>query len=369
MNSMLADAPPKGMIETPVAALPDAVAAEAEARPARLLHLFRHTVDRAAVNPLLYLVPRLEGLAGPPPLPPRPAGTAGAAPVPSTPPAPLADDAVLARVRDLPALPAVVLEVIASIGDEDAGTGTLAASIARDQALAARTLRLANSPFYGMSRKITSINDAVAVLGLRTLKSMALAAGLANAFPPPRCAGFDFAAFWRHSIGTALAAGQLARALRRDEGLAFTVGLLHEIGRLALASGFADRYAEVLRHRSRADVPVDAAERALLGTDHAAVGGLLAAHWRFAGPIVEAIAGHRAPPQPPTEAAGPSLADLVHVADNMAHALDLSRQPDDLVPPQAMPAWCRLALDDSRSNDVMRETRLQHDAVCAAILN
>jgi len=298
---------------------------------------------------------------------------------------PLSQAAVLESVRDLPALPAALIDVIAMLGNEAASVDDLATCIARDQALVARTLRLANSPFYGRPRRVTSVADATAVLGLHTLRSVALAAGLVGSVRAPACAGFDFAAFWRHAIGAGLCAAALARPLGMEEGLAFTVGLLHDIGSLALASGFPDAYAEVLCLQRQADGPVQDAERALLGTDHAALGALIAEHWRFAPTVVEAIAGHHAPqgaclsnqaPQgtgsrsqaPPVRNTGASLADLVHVADNLAHALDLSGRDDDLVPPLSMAAWARLGLSDAQCVSAMAEAQAQHEAVCAAVL-
>lgn len=293
----------------------------------------------------------------------------------------LSEAQVLDSVRELPALPAVVMELIHSMGDEGLGVEQIGARLGRDQGLAARTLRLANSPFYGMPRRVSSVTQAATLLGLHTVRSLALSAGMVGSLGAPACKGFDFAAFWRHSIGTALCAAALARALQEDEGLAFTVGLLHDIGCLALASGFGELYAEVLQYQKAQDCPVQQAEQALLGIDHTTVGALLARHWRFAPTVVEAIASHHAPqPADAGPAAGPAataaavtavarIADIAHVADNMAHALDLSGLEADLVPPLSMPAWCRLALDDSRCLEAMRQAQALHATMSAAILS
>jgi len=273
-------------------------------------------------------------------------------------------DTVIARVCELPALSAVVMELIQSLGDDDLSADQLAKKISNDQALAAKTLRLANSSFYGMSRQVTSITDATAILGLRTLRSVAMAAGLAGSFPATASGGFDFKAFWRHSIGTALCARALATAVRREEEIAFTLGLLHDIGRLALVTAFPQQFAKTLAHQRANDLlPLDA-ERSVLGTDHAAVGGMIAEHWRFSPAIVQAIAHHHAP----TDGDEASLADLLHVADNMAHALDMSQQEDDTVPPLSMAAWSRLALDEARCTQVFRQAEAQHESVCQALL-
>ncbi|MBC8055770.1 MAG: HDOD domain-containing protein [Rhizobiales bacterium] len=275
-------------------------------------------------------------------------------------------EAVAASVRDLPALPAVVMELIQSLGQSDISAEQLADKISHDQALAAKTLRLANSSFYGMSRQVTSIAEATAILGLRTLRSVATAAGLAGAFSAKAFTELDFKAFWRHSIGTALCARSLARTQRLDEDTAFVVGLLHDIGRLALASNFPVAFAEALAHQHTHDCPAFEAEQAVLGTDHTVVGGLIAEHWRFTPGIVEAIVQHHRPARAAPGSAA-TMADLVNVADNMAHALDLSHLDSDMVPPISMDAWLRLALDEARCRDIFQRVEAQHESVCQAL--
>ncbi|HSV53644.1 MAG TPA: HDOD domain-containing protein [Burkholderiaceae bacterium] len=277
----------------------------------------------------------------------------------------LSPEAIVASVRELPSLPAAVMELIQSMGNTEVNAEELASKISNDQALAAKTLRLANSSFYGMSRQVTSIADATTILGLRTLHSVATAAGVAGNFSKVRCQGFDFNAFWRHCIGVALCAQSLAQAARLEAGSAFTLGLLHDIGRLALASSFSEQYAQVLQYQREQDCFILEAERAVLGTDHAQVGGLIAEHWRFAPAFVEAIAEHH----DPKPAAAARLSDVVHVADNMAHALDLSRLEDDMVPPLSTASWSRFALDERKCRQMFMNTESQHEAVCQALLS
>lgn len=272
---------------------------------------------------------------------------------------------VVAGVRDLPTLPAVVVELIRSLGKNDISAGELAIKISHDQALAAKTLRLANSSFYGMSRQVTSLADATAILGLRTVRCVATAAGLAGVMSMGSCKGFDFKAFWRHSVATALCTRDLARARKMDEETAFVVGLLHDIGRLALASCFPSAYADVIAYQAEHDcLPLDA-ERLVLGTDHVVAGVLITEHWRFTPAIVEAIGAHH----DPAGAGGvASLGDLVHIADNIAHGLDLSGTPDDIVPPLSMDAWLRLALAESECRAIFHGTESQYESVCQALL-
>jgi putative nucleotidyltransferase with HDIG domain len=277
---------------------------------------------------------------------------------------PIARDELLAALRDLPPLPSVVLELVESLGHEELSAAQYAAKISRDQALAAKTLRLANSSFYGRGRQVRSVAEAIGVLGLRTVRGVVTAAGMAGSFR--RHPGFDHNAFWRHSIGSALCAQALAGELGRDDAdLAFTVGLLHDIGRLALASAFAPAYAEVEQWRRDQDCPDGDAERAVLGIDHAEVGGLIARQWNFAPSIVDAIRQHHAP----AAAAELTLTGIAHVADAIAHALGLAGDADEAVPTLVLPVWAACRLDDAACMRLFARTEAQFETVCEALLH
>ena len=278
---------------------------------------------------------------------------------------PLSPERVMATVRELPALPAVVLELIDLLGHEDVAADQLASKIMNDQALTAKTLRLANSSFYGMPRKVSRVSDAISVLGLRTVRSVVTAAAVTGSFAPPRCEGFDFVAFWRHAIATAVCARLLAVHMKIDPEAAFTAGLLHDLGHLVLASCFAPEFAQVLAHQSEHDMPAVEVEQALLGMSHTAVGGLMAEHWRFSPDVVQAIRQHHAPEAP---GAGVRLCSLVHVADNMAHALDLAHVEGDAVPEMCTAAWMQVALDGPTCRRVLEQTETQAEAVCEVLI-
>lgn len=153
----------------------------------------------------------------------------------NTPLPPLDTDSLRAAAARLPALPAVVVELVTSLDAEDVDADTLAEIISRDQILVARLLRLANSSFYGMLGRIHSIRDAIMLIGLRGVRSLAIAASLSGALPR-ECTGLSLQHFWRHSTATAIAAQELARRNRLPADLAFIAGLLHDIGRLILAN-------------------------------------------------------------------------------------------------------------------------------------
>ena len=278
---------------------------------------------------------------------------------------PLSPQSLMATVRELPALPAVVLELIELLSRDGVAADQLVAKISHDQALTAKTLRLANSSFYGMPRKVSRVSDAISVLGLRTVRTVVTTAAVTGSFAPPRCEGFDFIAFWRHAIGTAVCARLMASGMKVDPEAAFTAGLLHDLGHLVLASCFPERFSQALRHLAEHDLPVVDTELALLGMDHATVGGLMAEHWHFAPAVVQAIRQHHAPDAGDD---GAALCSLVHVADNIAHALDLAHLKGDAVPMLSTAAWTRVGLDAARCRQVFEQTESQTEAVCEVLI-
>lgn len=115
----------------------------------------------------------------------------------------ITSDQVIAKLHQLPAMPAVVQEVIASFTNDKLDSAVLADRIAQDQGLSAKVLRVSNSSFYGLPRKIGSIQDAVMVLGFNSVRSLALSAGFVHVFPPVPGSPFNRQAYWKHSFRVA----------------------------------------------------------------------------------------------------------------------------------------------------------------------
>lgn len=267
-------------------------------------------------------------------------------------------------LEDLPSLPAVVMELLGSVDQEDVDISVLAKKVSHDQALTAKTLRLANSSLYGLQVKVTTIQQAITFLGFQTTRNLIIAVAVTGCFPSGQCPGFDDKAFWRHSIATAACARGLARRMRFNQDYAFTAGLLHDIGRLVLVTRFPTPYQQVLAHRAEQDCTLLDAERAILGIDHVAAGVALAQHWNFSDTMRQAIACHHAPE---TRGAG-FLATIVHVANAIVHALDLASEKDELVPPVATVAWNALGLSEESYLHLFRETELQFEEMSTILM-
>ncbi|MEO8808319.1 MAG: HDOD domain-containing protein, partial [Burkholderiaceae bacterium] len=208
-----------------------------------LSRLFRHSLRAGQIHPLLHVMQRRAGVQGGVHAPlaeaplRRPAGAS------------MHIDANVLRQKivRLPSLPQAVLDVMRLLATEGVRTSEITARIERDQALTARTLRIANSAFYGVPGRVATIHNAIGILGLRTVGTLFTTAAVAAQFRATACPEFEFGRFWRHAIATALVARGLAQKLRMDEDVAFTAGLLHDIGRLAMATQFPVETGQVLR--------------------------------------------------------------------------------------------------------------------------
>lgn len=241
--------------------------------------------------------------------------------------------ALVAQVGRLPPLPQAVLALQHTLSDEAASIDRCAAQIRQDPALAGRLLRLANSAFYGVPGRVGSLDDAVRLIGLRSLRMLAMTAAVSLQFPPPREDVMPLAAFWRHALATAFLAQELAANIGRAPEAAYVGGLLHDIGRLAFAVAQPERAPGWFGTPDQ--------ERGRLGFDHAELGAAIAVHWRLPDEVVAMIGTHHAPEGAGREA---SLADCVHVADALAHNLGFGHQARTDTPEIDARAWQRVVV-------------------------
>ena len=249
---------------------------------------------------------------------------------------------LLEQAHQLPSIPKLVQELLQALDDPNADAGKIADKLQLDQALTAKVLRLANSSFYGGTRKVSTVSDAVVLLGVDALRTMVAAGGVVSAFKAPE--GFDLRAFWRKSF---MVAGLCRWLVRRGKlrslsaETAFTAGLLHDVGSLLMHTLDGERMREV-EAAIAAGAPRGDTEQMILGYTSVEIGGALARHWHFPDALCEAVVNQAAPmaARLPNEYAG-----LVHVA-RTCHLLLIGRQPlERLFASAAAPVASWLELD------------------------
>lgn len=198
-------------------------------------------------------------------------------------------DEALSHLHQLPAIPAVVQEVVASFSAPNVDIEELAAKIGQDQALTAKVLRVANSSFYGFPRKIASLQDAVVIMGLSGVRSLVLSAGFIQAFGQQGAGALNRTEYWKRSLRVATYAKAVAKCLKQPPDTAFTAGLLHDIGQLVLDVCLPEQYAQVLAHAAAEHCGLIVAEEAILGFHHDTLGAEVARRWNFPTSIEHAI--------------------------------------------------------------------------------
>ena len=236
-------------------------------------------------------------------------------------------DQILARAHSLPALPQIVLRIMETLGDEGANSDTLADYIGGDPSVAARVLAAANAGSMGTGGRVHSVRQAILLLGVGRVRDITLATAIMDRFAskPP----FDAHRLWLHSIGVAICSQEIAHHAGLDPDISYVAGLLHDIGQLLLFMADPDAYSRVLHLKADRDADIIDVERECLGVDHAQAGGALAQLWKLPDTVADAITGHHVSDEsePETE-----IADVVHVAEVLSHALDLGDSEKNRVP-------------------------------------
>jgi HD-like signal output (HDOD) protein len=227
---------------------------------------------------------------------------------------------VLARLKSLPALPQFYERLCVALDNPASSSAAVADILEQDVGMTARILQMANSAFFPGARKISNVKDAVTRIGMLPLRGVVLSLDLfrsmaGNGGPP----GFSLETLQQHSLEVAQrAAGMLADPDERQ--IAFSAGMLHDLGQLLFATGLAQPWAVVRQRAQREQRPLFELETELLGCSHAEIGGRVLALWGLPNAIVEAVTYHHRPAASGQHHFGAVAA--VHVADALAHVGD-----------------------------------------------
>lgn len=226
---------------------------------------------------------------------------------------------VLQGIQALPTLPQVLTNVLNTMEDETSSAAELEKVIRQDQALCSKLLSVANSAYYGFVAEITTLKRAVVVLGMSEVRKVCLGAGIFNMLNRSRVKDFKLVEQqWAHSLAVAEGARILAARTRKAEPeQAFTGGLLHDLGKLALAAYFPEEFKAVAAKAVAEGVSFQEAE-ALLGVDHEDLGISIAEHWHLPPMLSEVLGRHHEPYPGLTYL---ELVASVHIADCLAHEL------------------------------------------------
>lgn len=260
---------------------------------------------------------------------------------------------IFRRVGDLPPLPAVAAKVLEILKDPDADLTALVSIIEKDQALTAKILRVSNSAYYGLVRRISTVKDAVVTLGLNNMRNQVLALSAYSLMQGPASGyALEAGSLWDHSLCTGLCAEHLADTLGyksiKDE--VFIGGLLHDIGKTILSYYVSARFSNILERVDQLGQTFVEAERAELGFDHAEVGARVALRWNLPESLVSMIGDHH---KPDLKSVNAARVCLVHVADAIASMLGVGIGVDALEKRLREEAAQLIGLTDHAVQDAM----------------
>jgi len=227
---------------------------------------------------------------------------------------------LITKVKHLPPISQAALKLVNLLEQSAISNEEIVQVIKCDNILTAKLLRACNSPYFGLEEPVASVDQAVFLLGHQQILHivLTLAFGSAMVVPLPGYA-VEANELWQHSLITATAAEIVAADafdLNVESSVAFTVGLLHDIGKLVMSQALTPEIqADIRAHIEKEGCSRTEAEKVVLGTDHGAVGACLLQSWRIPEEILEAVANHHAPVFEPR----PKLSVITHVANCLAH--------------------------------------------------
>lgn len=248
---------------------------------------------------------------------------------------------LLQYARDIPPLPRVAVQVANLVDQPNTSAAQVAQALSMDQVLTARVLKLANSAFYGSPRRISTVTEAIVLLGMRTIRNMTMAVSCFDLYDRDVKGYTDRRGdMWRHSLCCGYAAQQIATRVRYPlPEEAFVAGLLHDIGKVLISLRLSNEFRLALERVTEEKITFVEAECAILGFDHAQVGARMTEQWNLPPQLVSAIRWHHDPASACDASAsggyksGPEagkLTAIVHLADLICITLGIGLGGDGL---------------------------------------
>ncbi|MDD5674402.1 MAG: HDOD domain-containing protein [Chitinivibrionales bacterium] len=270
---------------------------------------------------------------------------------------------VLDKVENLPTLPVVAGQILKLVENKMSSMVQIAAVIARDQAIAARVIRLVNSAFYALRTRVSSIQHAIAILGLNTVKNLVLGISVVKAFQDnARTSIFDREQFWVHTFATALGAKLIAVQTKQvDPEDCFLAALLHDIGILTTDQFLHDEFIAILERMVDQKSDFLETERSVLGTDHGTIGAHLGLRWRIPEFLVDVMRFHHTPSVLPRSAEqSRRIIEIVHIADAETRKAGIGRFVENLTAEIDMQAYKHAGIESAALRAIIAQ--VEHEA-------
>ncbi len=249
---------------------------------------------------------------------------------------------VQAVPRSLGSYGPVLKEIEEALVSPQCNLNSIGDAIQKDPDLTARLLRLANSPFFGFANRLSTVTEAVSLLGIQQIQDMIVASSVLDRFKGVPDSLVNKDSFWRHSLAVGIAARLLAmeRRLPKPDKF-FVAGLLHDVGRLVLLSQAAEWAQQVFELYQREKMLLRDAEKKILGYDHQQIAAELLQSWSYPSALVQAVEFHHTPSQ----SVAKLDAAVVHIADHLVNAMGIGSSGEQFIAPLDEKAWTILGLN------------------------
>ena len=272
---------------------------------------------------------------------------------------------IMSQIRSFPSMPATGARMLRMLEDPESGVDEIEAMLRHDPGLTGNVLKLANSAYFGIPAKVSSVKQGVLLLGLRKLTQLVIASCVNSVMDKP-VPGYDLPPgdLWRHSIAVSIAAEALVKDKNNiDAEDVFTPALLHDIGKLILGHFIKDELDDIEKIVSEG-VAYVVAEDMVLGTDHAQVGAQVLTQWSFPRDVIEAVRWHH-DPDFPEKATAP--VDVVYLSNLLCQANGQNGQDAGAVDELSPAVIARLGVDIRQFDDIASNVALWVDELADAL--
>ncbi len=270
----------------------------------------------------------------------------------------------LLKIGDLATLPVVAYNVMQLTQNPKASAMDVGKAISQDPALTSKVLKIANSSFYGFPRKISTINNAIVILGFSNIRNIVISAGIIDAYKGENSSAyFDRTEFWKHS----LACGITSKIIASTVGLknaeeAFIWGLLHDFGKIVMDTYIHEEYSQVVQYAKEKGMLIVDAEQKYLGFNHTTVGSLVARKWNMPPALLKVIRYHH---NPVLDYNSLRISSIVHLADILCRTLDLGSGGDNEIPIVNETSWDLMNLDKQTIKTIFSEMEKEYENATA----
>ncbi|MGL1863504.1 MAG: HDOD domain-containing protein [Pseudodesulfovibrio sp.] len=274
-------------------------------------------------------------------------------------------DTIVKNESELSSFPDIYFRIKEVLEDESASADKIAKIVSTDMSLAAKLIKLVNSPLYGFPQTIDSVSRAVALVGAKELSTLALGISAINYFHDIPAELVDMKTFWRHSITCGIFAKLLAGT---QTGLAperfFIAGLLHDVGRLIMFKKLPYASTEAMLFARENSIPLVEAERSIMEFCHTDISEPLLASWKFPEGLSNMINFHHNPMEFPN----PLEPAIIHIADNMANAVEIAQGGMYVLPGIDEEAWEISGVKPEMLEGIVEQYKEQIDMILSAFI-